>query len=90
MKSLIVLLFSLMISTAWAVPVDNECYLKLTNNYERDSAHFYRVVDAEDRDYGNDLQGYAFFIVRDTLEGIGCNRSSINFGKGPRGKASYI
>lgn len=66
---------------------EHDCYLLITNNYEKDSVHFYRQAKDSDRDYGKDYLGNAFYIIKDVLAQIGCSADSVNFGKGPDGKS---
>ena len=87
MKAVAILL-SMLVTTSVFSSSGNECYLKLTVDHYSNSTHFYREALETDRDYGRDYQGYSYFIIRDILSELGCKRSSINFGKGPRGKSA--
>ncbi|MBT3235178.1 MAG: hypothetical protein HN353_04445 [Bdellovibrionales bacterium] len=89
-KQLSIFFLVLVISVGWSNLYASRmsCELILSGNHSQNSSMYSLDMDnLGDRDWGRDYLGLAFHSIRHLLQQQGCERSDINFGKGPFGQA---
>lgn len=66
----------------------HKCVEKLTSGHRTNtSTKHYNLDHVPMRDFGNDYLAQAIKLIRLHIAELGCSRSSINFGQGPRGRS---
>ena len=74
------------LTNAFATPAD--CIRKVTNEYNYTTT--FTNVDLDELelpDYGKDYLAQAIAVIRHFVDKKGCDKTDINFGKGPNGRS---
>ena len=67
----------------------HKCVEALTTGFsDNTTTAQYNLDQYQIRDYGKDYLAEAIKIIRIHISELGCSRSSINFGQGPRGRST--